>query len=97
MQKQNDILSSDNALWEKVFLAANKDTPMIEDGSNYGDFLLKTIDGAKDEFAADELKTLKPVRSRSRRSRTSSRAWKRSFLAVEARRARESATLRALA
>ena len=59
MQKQNDILSSDNALWEKVFLAANKDTPMIEDGSNYGDFLLKTIDGAKDEFAADELKTLK--------------------------------------
>ena len=32
---------------------------MIEDGSNYGDFLLKTIDGAKDEFTADELKTLK--------------------------------------
>ena len=33
--------------------------PMIEDGGNYGDFLLKTIDGAKDEFTADELKTLK--------------------------------------
>ena len=32
---------------------------MIEDGSNYGDFLLKTIDSAKDEFTADELKTLK--------------------------------------
>lgn len=47
MQKENDILSSDSALWEKVFLAANKDMPMIEDGSNYGDFLLKTIDGAK--------------------------------------------------
>ena len=25
MQKENDILSSDNALWEKVFNAANKD------------------------------------------------------------------------
>ena len=59
MQKENDILSSDNALWEKVFNAANKDSVMIEDGSNYGDFLLKTIDGAKDEFTADELKTLK--------------------------------------
>ena len=59
MKKENDILSSDNALWEKVFNAANKDSVMIEDGSNYGDFLLKTIDGAKDEFTADELKTLK--------------------------------------
>ena len=59
MQKENDILSSDNALWEKVFNAANKDSAMIEDGSNYGDFLLKTIDGAKDEFTAGELKTLK--------------------------------------
>ena len=59
MQKENVIFSSDNALWEKVFNAANKDSAMIEDGSNYGDFLLKTIDGAKDEFTADELKTLK--------------------------------------
>lgn len=59
MQKENDILSSDNALWEKVFNAANKDSAMIEDGSNYGDFLLKTIDGAKGEFTADELETLK--------------------------------------
>ncbi len=59
MQKENDILSSDNALWEKVFNAANKDSAMIKDGSNYADFLLKTIDGAKDEFTADELKTLK--------------------------------------
>ena len=26
MQKENDIFSSDNALWEKVFNAANKDS-----------------------------------------------------------------------
>ena len=96
MQKENEIFSSDNALWEKVFNAANKDSAMIEDGSNYGDFLLKTIDGAKDEFTADELKT--PVHSRSRRSRTSSRAWRRSSPAVEARRAQARAsTLRPLA
>ena len=59
LQKENEIFASDNALWEKVFLAANKDTPMIEDGKNYGDFLLSTIEGAKDQFSADELKTLK--------------------------------------
>lgn len=98
MQKENDIFSSDNALWEKVFNAANKDSTMIEDGSNYGDFLLKTIDGAKDKFTADELKTLKAGGSRSRKSRTSSRAWRRSSPAVEARRAQARAsTLRPLA
>ena len=59
MQKENDILSSDKNLWEKVFGAANKNSPMIEDGSNYGDFLLATVEGAKKEFSADEFKTLK--------------------------------------
>ena len=59
MQKENEIFASDSALWEKVFLAANKDAPMIEDGKNYGDFLLDTIESAKDRFTADEFKTLK--------------------------------------
>lgn len=59
MQKENEIFSDDSKLWEKVFLAANKDTPMIEDGKNYGDFLLDTIEGAKDQFSAEEMKTLK--------------------------------------
>lgn len=59
MQKENEILSSNSKLWEKVFLPANKDMPMIEDGKNYGDFLLDTIEGAKDQFSAEELKTLR--------------------------------------
>ena len=59
MQKENEIFASDSALWEKVFLAANKDAPMIEDGKNYGDFLLDTIESAKDQFTADEFKALK--------------------------------------
>lgn len=59
MQEENEILSDDSKLWEKVFLAANKDTPKIEDGKNYGDFLLDTIEGAKDQFSAEEMKTLK--------------------------------------
>ena len=59
LQKENEILSGDSKLWEKVFLAANKDMPMIEDGKNYGDFLLDTIEGTKDQFSAEELKKLK--------------------------------------
>lgn len=59
MQKENDILTNNSQLWEKVFLSANKNTSMIEDGTNYGDFLLSTIEGAKDSFTAEELKTLK--------------------------------------
>lgn len=58
MEQENAILSENSALWEKVFLSANKGAAMIEDGGNYGDFLLKTIDGAKDQFKADELKLL---------------------------------------
>lgn len=58
MEQENAILSQNSALWEKVFLSANKNTTMIEDGGNYGDFLLKTIDGAKDQFKSDELKLL---------------------------------------
>lgn len=59
MQKENDIFTSNSQLWEKVFMSANKDTPMIEDGTNYGDFLLNTIENGKDKFTADELKILK--------------------------------------
>ena len=58
MEQENAILSQNGALWEKVFLSANKNTTMIEDGGNYGDFLLKTIEGAKDQFKSDELKLL---------------------------------------
>ena len=52
------ILAENTALWEKVFMAADKGKIMMEDGKNYGDFLLETIDAAKDQFSADELKLL---------------------------------------
>ena len=59
MEQENAILSENSALWEKVFLSANKGMAMIEDGGNYGDFLLKTIDSAEDKFSKKELKTLR--------------------------------------
>ena len=52
------ILAENTALWEKVFMAADKSKIMMEDGKNYGDFLLETINAAKDQFSADELKLL---------------------------------------
>ena len=52
------ILAENTALWEKVFMAADKGKIMMDDGKNYGDFLLKTINAAKDQFSADELKLL---------------------------------------
>ena len=59
MQQENAILTENKELWEKVFKLADKGTPMIEDGTNYGDFLLKTIDSAEDKFSKKELKTLR--------------------------------------
>ena len=58
MAQENAILSENTALWEKVFMAADKGMTMQEDGKNYGDFLLSTIESAKDQFTADELKLL---------------------------------------
>ena len=59
MQKENDIFSSDKELWEKVFAEANKDSSMIGNGSNYGEFLLSTVESAKDKFSTDEFNVLK--------------------------------------
>ena len=40
-------------------MAADKSMTMQEDGKNYGDFLLDTIESAKDQFTADELKLIR--------------------------------------
>ena len=53
MAQETEILSNNSELWEKVFLSADKG--MIEDGGNYGDFLLKAIENAKDKFDKKEL------------------------------------------
>ena len=58
MAQENAILSENTALWEKVFMVADKGMTMQEDGKNYGEFLLDTIESAKDQFTADELKLL---------------------------------------
>lgn len=58
MAQENDILAEDSALWEKVFLSIDKDQQKLDEGADYGDYLLKAIDGAKEQFSADELARL---------------------------------------
>ena len=66
MAQENAILSANTALWEKVFMAADKGMTMQEDGKNYGEFLLDTIEGSKDQFTEDELKLLKEAAEKIR-------------------------------
>ena len=66
MEQENAILGKNTELWEKVFMAADKGMTMQEDGKNYGDFLLDTIEGSKDQFTEDELKLLKEAAEKIR-------------------------------
>ena len=59
MAQENAILSENTALWEKVFMAADKGMTMQEDGKNYGDFLLDTVEAAKEQFTDKEYEWLK--------------------------------------
>ena len=59
MEQENTILSQNTALWEKVFMEADKGMAMVEDGKNYGEFLLDTIESAKDQFTDEEYEMLK--------------------------------------
>ena len=59
LERENALLSENAELWEKVFMAADKGMTMQEDGKNYGNFLLKTIEDAKEEFSDEEYAWLK--------------------------------------
>ena len=59
LERENALLSENAELWEKVFMAADRGMAMIEDGKNYGDFLLDTIEGAKYQFTDKEYEWLK--------------------------------------
>ena len=59
LERENAILSENTELWEKVFMEADKGMAMIEDGKNYGDFLLDTVETAKEQFTDKEYEWLK--------------------------------------
>ena len=59
LEQENAILSENTELWEKVFMEADKGMVMIEDGKNYGEFLLDTVEAAKEQFTDKEYEWLK--------------------------------------
>ena len=59
MAQENAIQAENTELWEKVFLSADKGMATMEDGKNYGEFLLSTIEASKEQFTDEEYKLLK--------------------------------------
>ena len=54
LEQENTILSQNTALWEKVFMEADKGMALVEDGKNYGEFLLSTIEKMKDQLTSEQ-------------------------------------------
>ena len=59
LEQENAILSENTELWDNVFMEAEKGMAMIEDGKNYGEFLLDTVEAAKEQFTDKEYEWLK--------------------------------------
>ena len=58
LAEENEILSANDALWEKVFASMDKNMTETTLSTNYGDFLLSAVEKAKDQFSDEEYKTL---------------------------------------
>ena len=58
LAEENEILSANDALWEKVFASMDKNMTETTLSTNYGDFLRNAVEKAKDQFSDEEYKTL---------------------------------------
>ena len=58
LAEENEILSANDALWEKVFSSMDKNVTETTLSTNYGDFLRSALEKAKDQFSDEEYKTL---------------------------------------
>ena len=58
LAEENEILSANDALWEKVFSSMDKNVTETTLSTNYGDFLLSAVEKAKAQFSDEEYKTL---------------------------------------
>ena len=58
LAEENEILSANDALWEKVFASMDKNITETTLSTNYGDFLRSSVEKTKDQFSDEEYKTL---------------------------------------
>ena len=59
LAEENDILTANKELWEKVFASMDKNVTQTTLSKNYGDFLMDAVDKAKDQFTEEEYASLK--------------------------------------
>lgn len=59
LAEENDILTANDELWEKVFASMDKNVTQTTLSNNYGDFLMDAVDKAKDQFTEEEYASLK--------------------------------------
>ena len=59
LAEENDILTANDELWEKVFASMDKNVTQTTLNNNYGDFLMDAVDKAKDQFTEEEYASLK--------------------------------------
>ena len=53
LAEENDILTANDELWEKVFASMDKNVTQTTLNNNYGDFLMDAVDNAKDQFTEE--------------------------------------------
>ena len=53
LAEENDILTANDELWEKVFASMDKNVTQTTLSNNYGDFLMDAVDNAKDQFTEE--------------------------------------------
>ncbi len=58
-EENRDFLGEYPRFGKRSFMEADKGMAMVEDGKNYGEFLLDTIKAAKDQFTASERRLLR--------------------------------------
>ena len=58
LAEENEILSANDALWEKVFASMDKNMTETTLSTNYGDFLRSSVEKTRNQFSDEEYPTL---------------------------------------
>ncbi len=73
LAEENEILSANDALWEKVFASMDKIVNETTISTNYSNFLLSAVEKAKDQFSDKEYKSMTADAEKIRDIETSDR------------------------
>ena len=86
LAEENDILTANDELWEKVFASMDKNVTQTTLNNNYGDFLMDAVDNAKDQSPRKSTPPSKRTLIRSGKSKIRSQPFLRMKLPARAQR-----------